>query len=162
MAGSANYTRVPFDRAHAGAVLGWVRSDSEARMWASLERAPNDPAVFDRFTADPDVEPWLLCDGEEPVAYGEVWRDGGEAELARILVSPGRRGQGIGRALAASLAERCTELGLRPVWVRVHPENEPAQAAYRAAGFVRAAPAAEAGFNAGQPSAYRWMCLDPA
>lgn len=152
--------RVPFDRAHAAAMLGWVLSDAEARMWASLDRAPDDPSIFDRFTADPDVEPWLLLDGGRPVAYGEVWRDGGEAELARLLVAPDRRGQGIGRALAASLAERCAELGLRPVWVRVHPENAAAQAAYRAAGFVRADAATEAEFNVGQPAGYRWMRWD--
>lgn len=126
-------------------------------MWAGLDRVPSDPSVFDRWNADPDVEAWLWLDGEAPVAYGEVWRDGGEAELARILVAPDRRCRGIGRAFVASLAERCAELGLEPAWVRVHAANAAAQAAYAAAGFVRADPRTEASFNAGQPARYRWM-----
>ncbi len=149
--------RERFRSAYAAEVLGWVASSTEARMWASLDGIPTDPTVFERWTADPDVEAWVYADDGGPIAYGEVWRDGAEAELARILVAPNRRGAGVGRAFARSLAERCAELGLAPVWVRVHPQNEAAQAAYRAAGFVRTDPATEAEFNADQPSRYRWM-----
>ena len=57
-------------------------------------------------------------------------------ELARILVDPALRRRGIGRRLTALLGERARAAGFVDVWLRVVPDNEPALAAYRAAGFV--------------------------
>ena len=151
----------PFAEAHAEAVLGWVESAEEADRWASAGSLVLEPALLREWHADPDVRPYLCFDGSEPVGYGEVWEDrvADEAELARILVDPALRRRGIGRALAALLGERAREVGFADVWLRVVPDNEPALAAYRAAGFVRTSPEDEASFNEGQPCAYAWMKL---
>jgi ribosomal protein S18 acetylase RimI-like enzyme len=88
-----------------------------------------------------------------------VWEDAEqrEAELARIIVDPGRRGRGAGRALTRLLAERASALGYDDVWLRVLPENHAALACYVAAGMRHADPALERSFNLGQRREYRWM-----
>jgi ribosomal protein S18 acetylase RimI-like enzyme len=151
----------PFREADATAVLGWVAGREEADRWASAGSRVLEPELLREWHADPDVHPYVCLDGEELVGYGEVWedREEGEAELARILVDPARRGRGIGRRLTALLGERAAEAGFGNIWLRVVPDNGPALAAYSAAGFVRASDEEEAAFNAGQPCAYVWMRL---
>jgi len=97
--------------------------------------------------------------GGLPIGYGEIWEDPDEheAELARLIVDPVVRGRGIGRRMARLLLEEARRRGWAAVWLRVVPGNEPALAAYRAAGFERASPDEERSFNAGQPVSYRWL-----
>ena len=151
----------PFVEAHAGTVLGWVESAEEADRWASAGSRALEPALLHEWHADPEVRPYLCFAGGEPVGYGEVWedREADEAELARILVDPALRCRGIGHRLTGLLGERARAAGFADVWLRVVPDNEPALAAYRAAGFVRTSPEEEASFNEGQPCAYAWMKL---
>jgi ribosomal protein S18 acetylase RimI-like enzyme len=150
-----------FEAADADIVLGWIGSPEEAGRWASAGRLELVPALFTEWHADPDVHPYvaLAADGGRPVGYGEVWHDGEahEAELARIVVDPARRGRGIGRALTAGLLERARAADIDEVWLRVVPGNEPALRAYAAAGFARASADEESAFNCGQPVAYVWM-----
>jgi ribosomal protein S18 acetylase RimI-like enzyme len=93
------------------------------------------------------------------VGYGELWEDRAldEAELARLVIAPGDRGRGHGRALTRALAVEARRRGFGEVWLRVRPENAPARRAYEAAGFGRATPEQEAEFNADQPHVYVWM-----
>jgi ribosomal protein S18 acetylase RimI-like enzyme len=151
----------PFQEAHAATVLGWVESVEEAERWAAVGSRVLEPALFREWHEDPEVVSFVCLDGATPVGYGEVWEDrqADEAELARILVDPALRGRGIGRRLTVLLGERARAAGFEEVWLRVVLDNEPALAAYRAAGFERASPEEEASFNAGQPCDYVWMQL---
>lgn len=104
--------------------------------------------------------PFVLRDASDgAIAYGELWedRDADEAELARLIVDPARRGKGIGRTLTRALADEAHRRGFGAVWLRVVPDNVRALAAYAAAGFVRATTAEEAEFNVGQPVTYLWL-----
>ena len=136
-----------------------MASDEEAWRWASLPAKPTDPAIFERWHAEPGVRPFLLEAGGSAVGYGEIWEDEEEheAELARLIVDPSERGRGVGRRLAMALADEARRLGWADIWLRVVAENESALRAYAAAGFVRATPDVEAAFNAGQPVGYVWM-----
>jgi [ribosomal protein S18]-alanine N-acetyltransferase len=150
-------TLAAFEAAHMRTVLSWVRSAEEAATWASVPGVPDGPEVFGRWHAEPWAHPRIaLLDGRA-VAYGEVWEDDGEAELARLIVDPAERGKGVGRRLASLLSEEAVAMGYDAVWVRVVPSNAAALAAYRAAGFADATEAQEREFNAGQPQAYRWL-----
>jgi ribosomal protein S18 acetylase RimI-like enzyme len=151
----------PFREADARTVLGWVGSIGEADRWASAGSRALEPELFREWHADPEVVPFVCLDGALPVGYGEIWEDRreNEAELARIIVDPARRGRGLGRRLTVLLAERARAEGFANIWLRVVPGNEPALAAYRAAGFLRASSEEEATFNEGQPCAYVWMRL---
>lgn len=153
---------VAFDRRLAPIVASWATSADELDRWASRRDHPLDPSVFSEWHADPDVHPWSLLDDGAPVAYGEVWHDRGEgeAELARLIVEPGHRGRGLGVALVRELSARATAVGFDDVWVRVVPDNAPAIACYRRAGFVRTTEANERTFNERQPRPYVWMRLE--
>ena len=150
---------VPFRPAEAEVILGWVASDEEAWRWASLSSKPTDVAMFERWHAEAGVRPYLLVAAGSTVAYGEIWEDPDEdeAELARLIVDPSKRGRGVGRTLVTALADEARRLGWSNIWLRVVPDNEPALRAYAAAGFVRATAAVEGTFNAGQPVAFVWL-----
>jgi RimJ/RimL family protein N-acetyltransferase len=151
----------PFDRSNAPTVLSWVRTYEEREAWASITDPQPDASIFDRWHADEDVHAFGFFDDDRLVGYGEIWedRDEHEAELARLIVDPARRGDGVGRSLALALSERARELGYDDVWVRVVPENVAAIKAYAAAGFARTTTEEESRFNDGQPRDYVWMRL---
>jgi ribosomal protein S18 acetylase RimI-like enzyme len=152
---------IAYDAWAAADVLSWVDSPRTALHWAGLDAAPDDPSVLDSWHIDPDVAASLLLCGQRLVGYGELWRDGEEAEIARVIVAPAERGRGLGRVLVSKLATQARAAGLAPVWIRLHEENDAAQACYSAAGFRRIDAVSEAEFNEGQPRRYIWMCTDP-
>ena len=107
------------------------------------------------------MQPWLLVEGPEatPVGYGELWLDAeeDEVELARLIVDPSRRRTGLGRQLVARLVGAAEGTGLGACLLRVVPDNAPARALYRIAGFLEVDPERAAEWNVGQPTAYLWM-----
>ena len=149
-----------FRKSDAREVARWPTSSEDVRRWAGNDPGwPVDVSVFGRWHAEPDVRPYVLCDGEEPVGYGEVWIDEPEqeVELARIIVSPDRRGRGVGQRLVRLLLERASLVGLPDAFVRVVPENGSALACYRGAGFSPVSESEREEFNRGQPVDYVWM-----
>lgn len=155
---------VPFVTDDAQLVASWAVGDDVVRAWCAVEgdRVPAD--VVAGWSQADDVEAYTLNDeGGRLVAYGELWLDDeeGEVELARLLVAPDERGQGIGRRLVAALVDRArrTHPELGQVILRVRPENIPAIRAYVAAGFVDVPADEQAVWNAGQRFEYHWMTL---
>ena len=155
-------TLVPFRPEHGPALTSWVRSVDEATRWASLDHLPTLEDLA-RWHGQPYATPYVLVSGDDVVGYGEVWDDGeedrgeDEAELARLVIAPGHRGRGLGRALTRALADEAWRRGVAEVWLRVVEDNRSARRAYEAAGFVRATPEEEDAFNAGQRRVYVWM-----
>src|ERR671921_1119102 len=142
-----------FRGSDAREIARWPGSLEEVRRWAGSDPGwPVDEAVFGRWHADPDVRPYIICDGEEPIGYGEVWVDEPEkeVELARIIVSPDRRGRGVGRRLVRLLLEQAALSGLPDAFVRVVPENAAAIGCFRGAGFSPASAPEREEFNRGQ------------
>ena len=148
---------VAFDDADADAVLEWVRAD-ELEAWAGL-REPPGRDVFRRWHREPGVHPFSFRCDDRLCAYGEVWEDPEEAEaqVARVVVDPRRRGRGVGRAFVELLAREAVRRGYRAIWLRVLATNASALACYGNAGFVRATPDEEREFNVDQPREYVWM-----
>ena len=146
----------PFDPAHAAEVSAWATSREERLAWCS--RPDVDAATVRAWAQEADVDAFVLLDGGRPVAYGEAWTDDeeGEVELARLIVHPQRRGDGVGRRFVAALVTHAHRL--HPLaTVRVAPHNTAALRCYAAAGFVRVSPEEEAAWNQGQPTDYVWM-----
>jgi ribosomal protein S18 acetylase RimI-like enzyme len=141
-------------------VASWPASAAEAAGWAGAAAPwPFTAADIGRGHEDPDVRPFVLRDGPDLVAYGEVWvdEDEREIELARIIVRPDRRGRGVGRTLVRLLLERSGESGLPVAFVRVVSSNDAALACYQSAGFARVSEIERRGFNRGQPLDYVWL-----
>jgi ribosomal protein S18 acetylase RimI-like enzyme len=111
--------------------------------------------VVQRWHDDPDVHPFILTDGATLLAYGEVWVDvvEQEVELARLIVAPGQRGQGLGVALVRMLLEEASSTGYPRAFLRVVPDNHVAIRCYLRAGFTVLSPAEQQTFNRGQPIA---------
>jgi ribosomal protein S18 acetylase RimI-like enzyme len=151
---------IPFQPQYAPEIALWVTSATEASQWANTQW-PVDPAVFARWHADPEVQPYVLVDGATLVGYGELWLDATEqeVELARLLITPARRGQGIGQRLVRELLAQAALTGYPTAFIRVVPENIPAIYCYRRSGFVEVTPEEQQRFNQGQPVAYLWLCL---
>jgi len=144
----------------AGVVSGWARTDEEVLMWCGAAAAPVAAEQISAWAREDGVEPFGLYRGQRLVAYGELWVDDGEAEveLARLVVDPGERGQGLGRRLAAGLARLARSRHPR-VFLRVHPGNIVAQRCYATAGFAPVEPHQAASWNVGQPIGYLWLSL---
>jgi ribosomal-protein-alanine N-acetyltransferase len=156
----------PFHPAAAALVSSWAVGDDVVRAWCAVDGDTVPADVVTGWSLADDVEAYLFPDPvlpDEPVAYGELWLDDeeGEVELARLLVAPDRRGQGIGRALVRALVERArrTHPELPDLILRVRPENTQAIRAYAAAGFEAVPADEQATWNQGQRSEYHWMVL---
>jgi RimJ/RimL family protein N-acetyltransferase len=148
----------PFDARAASQVSSWASSADEVWAWCSRRDAPVPAEEIVRWSSAADVEAYTLGQGDEIIAYGELWLDDEEmeVELARLIVAPAHRGRGFGRELVTAL----TDLAHRrqPLAVlRVHPHNTAARRCYAAAGFERVSPVDEAEWNAHEPIAYVWM-----
>jgi len=97
--------------------------------------------------------------GESLLGYGELWVDAGEqeVELARLIVAPAHRGQGVGVALVRLLLAEARRTAYPRVFLRVIPDNHAAIACYLRAGFTPLSPGDQQSFNQGQPVGYLWM-----
>ncbi|MDI4659359.1 GNAT family N-acetyltransferase, partial [Xanthobacter autotrophicus] len=80
-----------------------------------------------------------------------------EVELARLIVDPTRRREGIGRRLVEVLLALAREHGRSDCFLRVVPDNTAARALYRSTGFVEVDEASMLEWNQGQPTTYTWM-----
>jgi len=90
----------------AAVVSGWARTDEETLMWCGAGSAPVPAAQVNAWACEDGVEQFGLYRDERLVGFGELWVDDEEAEVevARLIVDPGVRRQGLGRHLAAELA----------------------------------------------------------
>jgi [ribosomal protein S18]-alanine N-acetyltransferase len=155
----------PFDPAQAALVASWAVGDEVVRAWAAVEGDAVPADVVRGWSEADDVEAYMFSEEEAgtPLAYGELWLDDeeGEVELARLLVSPERRGQGVGRVMVRELVQRArgTHPELPDVILRVRPENAQAIRAYVAGGFVDVPADEQHTWNEGQRFAYHWMVM---
>jgi ribosomal protein S18 acetylase RimI-like enzyme len=142
----------------AGVVSGWAKTGEEVLMWCGGRAAPVPAEQISAWAAEDGVEQFGLFRDQWLVAYGELWVDDQEAEveLARLIVDPGERGQGLGRYLAVDLA-RIAQLRHPRVFLRVHPGNIAAIRCYTGAGFEPVEPEQAAAWNVGQPNDYVWL-----
>ena len=150
----------PFPPDSAGVVSGWAVTREEVKMWCGYQTAPVPAEQIDAWAREDGVQPFGMFRAGQLVAYGELWVDDDEAEveIARLIVDPGQRGQGLGRRLAMALADLARTRHPR-VFLRVHPDNIAARRCYAAAGFEPVAPHQAALWNAPQPINYVWLSL---
>ncbi len=148
----------PFPADSASVVSGWATTDEEVLMWCSHPAAPVPTDQINAWAQEDGVQPFGLYRDDRLVGYGELWVDDDEAEveLARLIVDPAERGQGLGRHMVTGLADLARSRYPR-VFVRVHPDNIAAQRCYAAAGFDPVEPHQAAEWNACQPIDYIWL-----
>lgn len=146
----------------AAIIGGWSQSAAETKRWCSSAEHPMSSARVSSWWEPADVEAYTAVDAAgDLVAYGELWLDPreDEVELARLIVAPTIRGQGVGRRLVSALVQRARLTGLSTVILRVSRGNPAAVRCYRASGFRRLNPDRNAEWNKGQSAPYIWMEL---
>lgn len=80
---------------------------------------------------------FTMTDGDEVFACCALFRSGeDEFELARMAVSPARRGNGFGRQLIEAAITKATELRAKRVYLVSNTKLESAIALYQKTGFV--------------------------
>lgn len=152
-------TTTPTSQGDAATIASWSTTAAEAAAWVSSPEPVTTETVLG-WWRQPDVSPRLVLDADKvPVAYGEVWDDEeeDEVELARLIVDPSRRREGIGHHLVEILLDLARRHHRSECFLRVVPDNTAARALYRRAGFIEVDRASMAEWNLGQPTTYIWM-----
>jgi|GEM_PF-2366816 len=135
----------PFAPEDDAAMLAWFATPAELeRVAGATLRWPLDAAQLQglrdepSFTAFTAVEP-----GREdvPVAHAEVVTLApGHGRLARVVLDPARRGEGLAKPLIAAVLEHARAAGLTDLELRVFADNAPALRTYLALGFTTREP----------------------
>jgi L-amino acid N-acyltransferase YncA len=125
-----------------------VQPADEVAVERFLTRIPDgDRTFFKEDVTDPDVVAFwgrrsgvtnVALDGAEVVGYGAViplqgWSS--HVGEVRVIVDPGHRRHGVGRALGRRTLLSALELGLEKLVVEVIADQEPTIAMFRSLGF---------------------------
>ena len=123
------------------ALASWVTDAQTCLRWAGPRlKFPFEASQLASLLAEPGAVSRVLerqAVGQEPLGFGQYWsREEGVAHLARIMVSPLRRGQGLGESLCRLLmADAQSVLGAHTFTLRVWRDNGPAIPIYHRLGF---------------------------
>jgi len=145
----------PFKPTHAATVAKWPQSPNESLHWCG--EYPVTPETIASWSTTNEVQAYLLMNNEEPIAYGELWLDDEETELARLIVAPPHRNQGTGKHLVTALTNIALTRTPELIALRVHPNNSRAAHLYQRAGFHPVDEPTAAEWNTHQPVAYQWL-----
>jgi [ribosomal protein S18]-alanine N-acetyltransferase len=121
-------------------VLGWITSPEELRLWGgpALSFPPVVEKTWQEIDASDQNTFSLMNPKRDVVGFGQtLFREPNTVHLARIIVSPALRGEGIGRILCQQLM-RAGVLSYRvsAFTLNVYTDNTPAVKLYRSLGFT--------------------------
>lgn len=119
-------------------LMSWFPTSRSVDIWGG----PNFRYPFTAETFAEDVRwrqmaSYCLVDADgDMLAFGQFYERHGRINLARLVVCPRHRGQGLGRQLVALLMKKGREaLPLAEFSLYVYKDNESAKACYKAMGF---------------------------
>ena len=140
-------------------LASWIETAELCRQWAGTR--VNFPIQLERLAEQiefADADSWLLLRDGRPVGFGQIVpKPGGRLHLARLLVAPKIRGNGLGRELSERLVRIAQERSPSSISLNVFRENRVAVSLYQRLGFEPASrPESEL------DSSSRYMTLDPA
>jgi RimJ/RimL family protein N-acetyltransferase len=137
----------PFRASDSATLLDWIPDDEFLAQWAGpMFSPPLDLAQLEAFREQAERESQARrlyrltrTGSREMLGYGELGAidpQCSSARLSRLLVEPGRRGEGLGLALVdALLSVAFDELALHRVELGVYDFNRGAIRCYEKAGF---------------------------
>ncbi|MEV7523264.1 GNAT family N-acetyltransferase [Streptomyces sp. NPDC091371] len=112
----------------------WVTTPAELMTWAGPSFSwPLDDAQLTAYAAEPGRRTWTAVSRDgRPVGHASV----AGTRLGRVLIAPGARAQGLGRALVSQAVELCFgELALPEITLGVWSHNTAAIRIYEDLGF---------------------------
>lgn len=124
-------------------ICTWAHSAGEAEKWGGSSLIhPVTPEQLRANEAQPGHSAWVLArsaDDEEgpgaPLAQFELRTAEGTSRIARVIVDPSLRGQGLGSRLIEGAVEVARRAGSTRVELGVVPGNRPAIQLYLRCGF---------------------------
>jgi ribosomal protein S18 acetylase RimI-like enzyme len=118
-------------------LISWVRSAEELRTFAGAGLTwPLDSAQLDLIRADREMVAYTAELDGVPVGHFQLRRlPPGSARLARVILDPSRRGEGLGRALIEAAIAEAQRRGFVHMDLHVYADNTAARALYAALGF---------------------------
>ncbi len=126
------------DEATIDALMAWFGNPADVTAWGGPKfRFPFTPESFREDCHWPDMATFRLCDPDGRFCgFGQFYERNGRINLARLIVEPSRRGQGIGRRLVTMLMAVGPELlPLHEFSLFVYRNNRAALECYRSLGF---------------------------
>jgi RimJ/RimL family protein N-acetyltransferase len=139
----------PFGRADFDRLIEWATSRELVVQWAGLGFTyPLDHAQLDAYLTVAEEDPetrviWKAVDAGTGVVVGHIELDRihramRRARLSRVLVAPGLRGEGVGKAMTLlALRHAFAVLDLHRVDLGAFDFNTAAIRCYESCGFVR-------------------------
>lgn len=132
----------PARPADVAAIVHWVETPKALERWAGpgLTWPTDGMTLWQEIDASENAS-FCLVANDAPIAFGQLV-DKGErrAHLARIIVSPDHRRQGLGERLCQHLIAEAHRLGADTVTLNVFVDNLAAIDLYRRLGFVTHGP----------------------
>lgn len=133
------WTLEPATDADLDQIMGWFPDAASADIWSGPDfRFPFSPQSF-REDLRPDLmASWALRDSDDELAaFGQSYERAGRGHLARLVVNPAMRRQGVGKRLIQCIIaalEASHDYDEYSLFVYRH--NEPAYRCYRSLGFA--------------------------
>ncbi|WP_110707535.1 GNAT family N-acetyltransferase [Salinicola sp. CR57] len=119
-------------------IAEWIGSAQALEHWAGPGLSwPTDGPRLWREIDGGGLLSFCLVSGSEPLAFGQLVVKGERHyHLARIIVSPSRRRQGLGEALCRRLLDEARQRRAERVTLNVFSDNGAAVDLYRRLGFT--------------------------
>lgn len=134
-----DYSLRPASPEDLNIVLHWVGSADLLKLWGgpALSFPPMPEATWSAIEAGPENSFSLVGPSGQLAGFGQALPRESSVHLARIIVSPSLRGQGVGRILCEKLIRSVVIRDSScEITLKVYLNNTPALALYRSLGFV--------------------------
>lgn len=119
-------------------LMSWFPTERSVNIWGGPKfRYPFSQESFQEDVHWRDMDTYCLADvSGQMLAFGQIYERHGRINLARLVVSPDRRGQGIGKQLIGLLMEQGRkDIPRLEYSLYVYKDNYPAKACYAGLGF---------------------------
>lgn len=151
---------IKFASEHGQTVLNWIQNEDELFFWCTRKDFPlKDSSIFEQWHLDPEIDAYLFLKDEVVLGYGEIWFDerDNSSELARILINPEFRKQGIASEFIQMLLKKIKHEGANDTFIRLIPSNQSAQNCYIKNNFSLLNEDEQIKLNKGESYEYIWM-----
>jgi ribosomal protein S18 acetylase RimI-like enzyme len=123
---------------------------NQCAAWMTRDTSQISAAQQEEFyrskIATGQIEGFLMCDGDEPVAYGLLIWDDQRRAWSSTGVAAARRGEGLGRAVTVENVRRAHARGV-PMWAEVRADNAAQQKICHSIGYQVIATISRAGVD---------------
>jgi len=119
-------------------LMSWFPDERSVNIWGGPNfRYPLTPTTFQEDTHWQEMDSYILVSPQGGMrAFGQMYERHGRINLARLVVAPDQRRQGLGTRLVTLLMDRGREtFPLEEFSLYVYDDNHAAMACYSGAGF---------------------------